>query len=360
MLKKSIFPVVMIVALSGFVSCSKLDEMGENAEAAKDNSGKAAEAAGQSREEIANSRMMQRSGGSSTSRREALKAIQDMKSFEMKVTEASKFVKAFEYQLWTGQKYDTEEYLLALYDDAMREFFRGVIEVNGGEPITKTELNPFRSGLTGKSQKLKDRDMNVYALAVAMHGIHNVQRHVTVPREVKLKTEISIYDLIKKALTKIEKVEKGDMDFSKLEEYEYTVYNYKNEALKLINARANMFLVMNLAKVSSLKDNKIDALLLGLSKVKNYFNSKFPELNLGEKKRANDYVDAAKKVKVFQESIGLTTELMPKLKTYYRKMRLPKEGEISTMSGNDAALMQEHRDLLSNFFKIEGAKISTL
>ena len=339
--------------MAGFTSCSKIEEMGKNAKDASDNSGKAATAASESRLEIAHSRMMQRSGGSSTSRREALASLKEMESFEMKVTEASKFVKAFEYQLWTGQMYDTEEYLLQLYDDAMKEFFRSLIEVNDAKSILETDTNPFRAFNESK----KDRDLNVFAIAVSMHGIHNVQKYVIVPREVARKTEVSIYDLIKNALVKIEKVDAGLLNNADLADYEHEVFANKEIALKLINIRANMLLTMNLVKVSDLKKSKVDALLLGMKKIKNNFTSKFPKLNLGEQDQANKYLDAANKVKVFMTSIGKDVELLPKLKTYYSKMRLPNEGTISTMSGTNAQNMAKHKELLENFFKIEGTKV---
>jgi hypothetical protein len=356
MLSKLLLSSTLLITLAGTTSCSKLDDMGKNAKAASDNSGKAATAASDSREEIAHSRMMQRSGGSSQSRREALAALKEMDSFEMKVTEASKFVKAFEYQLWTGQKYDTEEYLLQLYDDAMKEFFRSLVEVNGAQSILDTDTNPFRAFNKSK----KDRDLNVFALAVSMHGIHNVQEHVIVPREVKRKTTISIYDIIKMALVKIEKVEKGLMNNADLEEFEHEVYANKDVAMRLINIRANMLLTMNLVKVSNLKGSKIDALLLGSSRLNNRFNSKFPSLNLGEKRQANKYLDGARKVKVFLESIGHEVVLLSKLKTYYSKMRLPKDSSISTMSKNDAQYISEHKALLGNFFKVKGQVLSNL
>lgn len=356
MLKKSIIPAVMIMAMSGFVSCSKLDEMGKNAEEAKDNSGSAAKSAGESREEIANSRMLQRSGGSSTSRREALDALMSWKSFDMKVTEASKFVKGLEFQTWTGQKYDTEEYLHALYDDAIKEFFRAVKEVNGDAEIHETMQSPFRIG-----EELKDRDLNVYAMAVAMHGVHNVQKYVTAPREKR--EEVSIYDLIKRGLEASDRAEKGEINNADRPQYQLTVEFYKEQALKLISIRANMLLTMNLVRVSNLKQSKVDALILGSNLgifKKKFFNSKFPELNYAQKVETNKYLDAARKVKVFLNSIGKEVEIIDKLKTYYAKMRLPKESEISTMSTEDTALMSEHKDLLGNFFKVDGAKISNL
>jgi len=356
MFNKLLLSSTLIVSLAGFISCSKIDDMGKNAKAASDNSGKAAKAAAESRLEIAHSRMMQRSGGSSASRREALKSLQEMKSFEMKVTEASKFMKSFEYQLWTGQMYDTEEYLLQLYDDAMKEFFRSIGEVNDGKSILETETNPFRA--IGKNKK--DRDFNVFALAVAKHGIHNVQKHVIVPREVARKTTISIYDLIKKALVKSIQVDNEEISEAELEEWEYEVFKNRRVALRLINIRANMLLTMNLIMVSNLKQSKVDALLLGSKVFNNKFTSKFSKLNLGEKRAANKYLDAAKKVKTFMQSIGMDLELLSKLETYYKKMRLPKSEVISAMSGGHANYVNEHIELLGNFFEIDGIKLKSL
>ncbi len=180
-------------------SCGKLEEMGKNAEAAKDNSGRAADAAGESREEIAYSRLMGRSGATSAARRKDFTTMLEMESFEMKVTEAAKYLKGFEFQLWTGQRYDSNKYLNALKTDAVNEIFRSTVEAFGDTSIVGQEINPIRVS-SGK----KDRDLNVMALSVALHQVHAVQKHITVEFNGTLDESETMLSLLKSALLNIE------------------------------------------------------------------------------------------------------------------------------------------------------------
>ncbi len=329
--------ILMSLALT-LPSC----EMADNAAKASENSGKAAKAASDSREEIANSRLMARSGAASASRREALEGIMAMDSISMKITEASKYVKSFEFQLWTGQRYDTQAYKESMYEDAMSELFRSVEELYG-KPIAGQELSPFKA-FSGA----KNNNMNVYALAVSMHGVHQVQGVSTTNKAYK--GEDSIYDIIKNSLRSIKKVENGTESFSSLKEHEIVVYNYKEEALALIQARYNMLLTMNLAKVSDLKKSTVSG--LSLLYFKKSFDSKITNINLGEQKEANKYLDAALKVQDFMQEIGERTIVNDKIAKIYSKMRISQTdsviiSDITTMEQRQSnSNVDEHKSLL--------------
>lgn len=312
------FKIILSIFLSiSLSSCSKLDEMGENAEGAKENSGRAAIAAEESREEIANGRMISRTSGASASRRKALKSLGEMESFSAKVTEASKFVQAFEFQYWTGQRYDTEDYLEALYTDAMREFFRSLMELNGDESIAKTNPSIFSFW-----KSVREKNMNISAIAVAMHKMSNVQTLVTVPRIDSQPKSLSVYELIKRALKNIELVENGELNFSDLREYEEIVYNYRDEALAITQARLNMFLTMALMESTELKDYTTTLPLVSKGAPIFSYDSNFDKLNLGEQHRVNDYLDAALKVKVFLEELNKDILYDEKLVYLYEKLNL--------------------------------------
>ena len=79
-------------------------------------------------------------------------------------------------------------------------------ELNGDESIARTKLSPFK--IMGKGKK---HSLNIYAVALAVHGVHNVQEKVTVPNKVGLKDTSSIYGLIQEGLRKSELVESGKM-----------------------------------------------------------------------------------------------------------------------------------------------------
>jgi CRISPR/Cas system CSM-associated protein Csm2 small subunit len=345
-LQKKTASTLMLLSLAfTFASCEMMDNAktaAENSGKAAKNSGIAAKAAGDSREEIANSRLMARSGAASASRREALEGIIAMDSMSMKITEASKYVKAFEFQLWTGQRYDTQAYKERMYEDAMSELFRSVEELYGKQ-IAGAELSPFKA-LNGA----KNKNMNVYALAVSMHGVHQVQTVATTNNSNS--SEESIYDIIKNSLKSIKDIETGVKEFSTLKEHEVVVYNYKEEALALIQARYNMLLTMNLAKVSELKKSAVSG--LSLLYFRKTFESKITNLNLGEQKEANKYLDAAVKVKTFMSEIGEVMITNDKVAKLYSKMRIANEDstmiyDVTTMEQRERnANLEEHKSLL--------------
>ncbi len=337
---------LILVLATGLTSCSKLKDMSDNAEAAKDNSGRAADAAQESREEIANGRLLTRSGGASLARREALEALKKWESFEMKVTEGSKFVKALEFQTWTGQKYDDESYLESLRVDGVREFFRATYELNGGEETTLEDLSPFQL-----KEKNKAQNLSVLALAVAMHGIHNYQEHVS----SKDDEAISLYELLKRSLREIKKVEEGTIGYDDLKPHQQIVYEYKNVAIAMTKARLNMFMTMSLIKTTNLNDKGLIGLgALLKTKKMGKLEAKFLKLHLGQQNAANKYLDAAIKVKVFLEEIGESTELFEDLVKLYGKVELGQSNDFNQPNYDSSEEAKEHAEYLinmNNFFE---------
>ncbi len=342
---------LVLVLVSGLISCSKLKDVSDNAKKATENSGRAADAAQASREEIANGRLMSRSGSASTSRREALKALKEWDSFEMKVTEGSKFVKALEFQTWTGQKYDDPEYLESLRVDGLREFFRATYELNNEREITIDQLSPIQ--IWGKQKK---RTSNVLALAIAMHGIHNYQEHVSSEKSKELDTAISLYELLKRSLREVRKVEIGDLGYDDLKPHQQIVYEYKNVAIAIIQARMNMFLTMNLAKTTDLLTKSVT---VGIEKILNvnFKRSKlkfhFLDQHLGEQNKANKYVDGARKVKFFLDEIGEDSTLLYDVRRLYAKIELPNLQDPTNIPYDNSEEEKEFLEYLKgldNFF----------
>ena len=338
----------ILLLATTIISCSKIQGMSDNAEEASENSGKAAEAASESREEIAYSRLMARAGATSTARRDALSAMEDMETFHTKATEASKYVKAFEFQLWTGQRYDSSKYLLALYEDAMREFFRSLYEVNDDISITQTKNSIFNMN--------NKHELNVAAIAIAMHGENNVQKYVTVEtKSAKGETE-SIYSVIKKALIEIHKVENGVKDFSELEEYQKIVFNYKDEAMELIQTRLNTFLSLAIVKLSPIKDSfwsGVTTKVFG----KNY-KSRFAKMNLGEKYQVNQYFYAAEKVKIFLDQIGVPLKINDDVNSVFENMLISDNTVTSlTMNKDVKKELNRYDNYLNLFFKVNNNRL---
>jgi hypothetical protein len=345
--------LLLTLSLANFTSCSKIQEMGDNAKVASDNSGKAATAAGESREEIAAGRLMTRSGSTSQSRRESFLSMLEMDTLAMKITEASKYVKGFEFQLWTGQKYDTKDYLDVLYEDALQEFFRSLYEANGDKSLAKSDFSPFK--LIGKGSK--ERTANIYALALAMHGEHNVQKYVIVPNKEELDDTTSIYTLIRDTLVKIRLVEQGKRSFAELKPFELAVYDYREDAIALMQARYNALLTLAVARLSPLKDGKVEA--LNTLYLKRSFNSRFLQLNLGQQYQTNVYLDAAVKVKRLLKEVGVEAEIIKPLDKLYKKMILPTghDDQIATSQSISKEEFNNHLMHLSKLYQIKDHRL---
>ena len=342
-------PCLLLCLSMNYIGCSKLKDMQENAKAASDNSGDAAEAASESREEIAYGRIMGRSGESSKARRDALSSLMDMKSFEMKATEASKYLKSFEFQLWTGQRYDTSKYLNALKKDALEEFFRSLVEINGDNDVATTDFNPV---------KKKDLQLNVLAISVALHSVHTVQEHITTDHKKTLENAESMYSLIKRSLLSAQKVQRGTMDFEDLKSYERVVFKYKKEALKILQGRIDMLIMMALCKISPIKDSMYQGFkLVYLGRP---FNSRYINLELGLQATINKYIEKAKATSDFLRSIGNAGKVSKSVETILTKMKFTPN---SKLKGKNRVHPQakENRDIffrnLSHFVRVQSGKI---
>ena len=320
---------LILILASGLSSCG----ISDNAKKAKD-------AAEQSRLEIANGRMMTRSGASSVARREAIKGLKQWDSFEMKVTEGSKFVKALEFQTWSGQLYDDVEYLETLRVDGIREFFRAVYELNDGKPVVAADLSPVR--ITER-----ERANNVLALAIAMHGVHNYQKHITASRKNE-QAAVSLYELLKRSLKAIKQVELGNIAYSELRPHQKVVSDYKNEAVAITQARMNMLLTMALTKTTNMKEKTTgiaaDKLLSFLYKTSFDFN--FLERDMGEQKTANRYMDAAYKVKIFLDEIGEDSGLIEDLQFLYSRVAFPADKEFNQPNFDNPEEEQDYLEYL--------------
>lgn len=331
---------ILIITLAlTFTSCGKVEDMKKNAEEASKNSGDAAQAAQQSREEIAYSRMMSRAAAASKSRRTAFEAMMSADTFEKKVVESAKYFKSFEFQVWTAQRYDTQEYLQALYTSSVKEFFRDLVEAYDGDLISRTEPNPFKlHKLTGKNKHL-----NVLALASTMHIASEVQELVTVKNLEEVNETTSMYDLIKSGLTKHAAVENGSLGISDLTDSEYYVSVYAKEAIALLQARANMMLTLTLVKVSPIRDKKSKALTL-MQPFGKKFKSKFDSLSPTRKDLViNSYLKSAIGVKTFLNTIGVRLEIRKDISNIYSKMILPKALSAEDVQfENDLKTLLEH------------------
>lgn len=312
--------VLLLLSISvASTSC----KMMENAETAAKNSGNAAKAAGDSREEIANSRLLGRSGGSSASRREAFNALKELNTFEAMRIEASKYMKAFEFQLWTGQRYDDQAKKNQFIYNSVVELFGSITELTG-KKVSVAKLSPFK--LTGSTKSLR-----VYALATQLDQLHDYQVHAT---EQGINSEsMSMYDILKKGLLSAVEAEKGLLDLDSMDKYEKAIHNYKADIIALFKARHDMYLTASLAMISDIKKNALTG--LWISSIGN-FQSKYMSLNIREQKTVNEkMLEKALETKEFLSSIGVefteNDKTSKKLKKIFSRMKMDEVEEISAL-----------------------------
>lgn len=354
MIIKLVTTSALLVTLGSFTSCSKLEEMGKNAE-------NAGIAAGESREEIANGRLMTRSGNTSKSREEALERLLKTQAFEGKEKHAAKYMYGFEFQFWTGQKYDNAQRMDLMKKAAVEELFKDLATINK-KPLHKNEHSPLRTPGLGFGKKKINREMSLYAMAVASHVIHDYQKHFVVPKLESRADTISVYSLIKDGIKAGLDFDSGMKSHGEMKAYQIAVHENMESAIELAHMRLNMLLTINLAKNSPIKDSKLEALML-LMKKNRVFTSKFLDMNASQKAKSNKYLDGAKKVKDFLLSIGEEVKLDQKLVKFYTKMKVHEVNDINKSSKTfkrDSDLLVEHRKLLGEFFDVDGKSINKL
>lgn len=285
-----------------FVSCNQLDDAANNAS--------------ESRDEIAVGRLLSRKAAASKSRSDYMKLMKESKTFEGKAYHAGKWMKALEFQVWTGQKYDTNRVLLEMYDEAILEFFRAIYDLNKSKNISKSKLSPFYI-----RSKKKNQAYNLYAMGVTLHLINPVQ--VTTEQRVEGYKQMSFFDVLKRGLRKIKRVDDGEIPYSSLTKWERSLDEYREEALMILAHRVDMFLTMSLVNLTDLKDKGQISALYDLKAKKN-LNSLFPKLDRGKKKITNRYLDGAIKTINFLNEIEQEMLIHKDVRKMYGKLQIDK------------------------------------
>jgi len=350
-------------------SCSKLDDMGKNASKASENSGKAATAASESRDEIAHGRIITRAGGAKDARGKAFDRMRSRYTLQGKVVEAATYMKAFEYQLWTGQRYDEDTYLVSLLEDAVNELYRNISELNEGKSIDDTNPTSFRV-----SAKNKDRDMNIVAMSLALHKVHGLQITVE-PIELEEgfsllsgddNQGLSTLEFIKNTLVKINQYE--DLRAQNIlidtksyfTSYEFAIYSKKSLFEALLNTRVNALLTLAVAELSNIDESKIEALsALFMPDFMDSVNNEFLTLNDAQKLDAIKYLNEAYKLKSFLDNNKLDGSIYKDIQKIFRKMRHPKNNEETLLQMNimDKKMVDDYYRELNNLFIIKRNKV---
>lgn len=327
-----------IFCLFLLVGCENpVNSMKDTAEEAADNSGLAADAASESREEIATGRIITRMSASSESRDRNFNQMLQSHSFEAKVLSAGKWMKALEYQHWTGQRYDDETILKAMYDEAISEFFYRLTELNGGESIAKNQIDAF-GVLTGSRM-----NPNIAAMAVALHKKASTNEFTNMQR-IDGHEPKSFYDILIIGLQEIQKVEDGDNAFGDLDTWQQNLYSWRAEAITIMNYRFNQFLLMGASKSLALREKSAEE-IGGMLQSTEAVITGFPELGLGVQHKVNDFLKASLQVKMHLMSIKQQVSSDPLLKGLYMRMTMPAE-----LNARENPISMLHQGLIDRIF----------
>lgn len=289
-----------------FASCSKIQELDERTKNMEESTQKMQETT----EEMAQSTSMmykQKRQVDALFARDELfaKILDDHVAIEGKLSYAAKFHKAFEYQLWNGESFDTESYREELLDDAISEYFRQNLEIYNN---LKESKNIFGKSKLERMSPLKtstkrNYEAAFYAIATTMHMNNHHQEFVA--HNGKEFEITSIYDIIVTALKK-------ERNGENMPAYMEKVITGKNKelSLALLNARFNFLVALAVSDMTTQENmnvaNKTQAFLFKLSggKVgKIELSSIFETSNTVTQKQINEYLLAAIKTRTIIKDI---------------------------------------------------------
>ncbi len=274
-------------------SCGKLDDFEKKSTKMAKTSDKLHDLSG-------NALDLQRKGGSSISRLEYLKMMNEEKNFIGKSEFASKYMKAFEFQSWLGNHIDSHKERERMLDEAVIEFCRRLASY-----YYETGFNEF-SPTTNNNDEL-----NIFALSVASHQLDATQEKV-LKRNPKLK-EFSIYNMIKTAFLEIKDASQEMSNLSS------EMMVYERELRHFLNSRYNMLIAMSMTKVS--KVSELSTISKAWKRYITGWDNEFDSLNESQRERVLKYLDGAVKLKKFMNSLGEDLKLHSKIKGYYKKSK---------------------------------------
>ncbi|MCC6276714.1 MAG: hypothetical protein IT289_02220 [Oligoflexia bacterium] len=169
-------------------------------------------------------------------RRQSLDRMNQSRVMEVKLSEATTFFMAQEFQVWKGVGSDDLNRREMLKGQAASEFFR----------IVKEWTTKDRSLSPGSSE---NRVMNLYALTTALHTISEDQARVTQALRVP---PVSMLSIIRQSLFALADIKKGKRSAQNLPAYMTEVINNDELAIYLLQLRYNFLVGMALANVTTL------------------------------------------------------------------------------------------------------------
>lgn len=249
-----------------------------------------------------------RQGNSLTIRWQRLEAMNTAESMQSKISEASKFVMAFEFQLWKAFGADTAERRHVLYEDAVIEFFRSMAEWVPYDRDTAP---------TSNDNAMK----NLYALATAVHKI-NPNQHLMIEEAGGL-PEVSFLTVVKDGLSQRLPLARGQVRVSELPVYIQEVLKEEQNATYLLRLRHSFLAAMALSKVSDTESRgDISKFFRKLGIYLFKWTADFDGLNEVQIREYAKWLNEASATRDFLVSVGLESKLDKKIREIYENMRV--------------------------------------
>ena len=186
-----------------------------------------------------------RQSDTAMARAEALRNLTAATDQIAKLTYASQYFMAFEFQLWKDAGNDDATYLDVLRNDAVSEFMR--------------EMHRFIPRNKSLSPASKNNDMkSLYALVAVMESINaNSVQRPTEPEDLG-----GMLELLRRGLAAGAEVKALNLANDSLPKYQKSVLEFQSDAVYLLNLRANVIPAMLVTVLASDNGHKLNLIEL--------------------------------------------------------------------------------------------------
>lgn len=288
----------------------KMDHMSENTDALKEKITEVKDVAHEKmtalKEGIDQTYDGLRQGDSAAARRAAFKGLIEAKSHEKKLSEASLYYAAFEYQLYNGIGLDAEparREKLILF--GIQQFFKDIYEVYNYDP----EVNPLADPTISDAANL---EASFNALAAALHKDNPKQKEALQTLRTRGSdnfSETHFLKIIKEALAKKPDLESGRLSLSDISDIHLEVLNNEQVAIKLLQARWSFLLVSALDKnIQFKKGGHYYKYLVSGWKLVARWDLDFAKLNKSQIEEQHLYIQKAFETREFLQQFGVSTK----------------------------------------------------
>lgn len=258
-----------------------------------------------------------RQGNAKTIRYNALEEMERSISPEAKIAAAGVFAMGFEFQLWTGTGPDTASRRDGLYDEAMKELFRTIQNYK--------ELDRPIDVASTDGQML-----NLEAIAVTLHFVNPS----AIP-DPRTRRDASLLSLIEDTIARREALwSLSTAERARIPDYQKEILDHLEDAVYLLQLRANFLAAMVLGKVSDIQSAGLIAKAGMLFKG---WDARLDRLNVTQLDSCKLWLDESMRVRGELSSWGFDPRMYSKLMKIYRNMRTAAISEAVEAEGAKAS-----------------------